>query len=83
MNIPCENCIVLAICKHKDYHKLFTSCKLLEEAIPTFNKTLDYRDNNAVWELLNILKPTQWKLSVEGYILFKGQDEFHWTGGIQ
>jgi len=60
MKCPCEECISLAICRHKPYTKLFRDCVLLQRYDPKYRST--FKRSVAKHLLIqNILKPTVWK----------------------
>lgn len=60
MTIPCEECICIAICKHKTYLNLFKDCSTLAEYIPAY----DFAGKNRqpkIEQLVEVLKPSLWQ----------------------
>ena len=60
---PCEDCICLAICRHKEYPDLFQDCILLREYEPAYSNH-KLRSPTRIYSLQAILNPTIW---VHGY----------------
>jgi hypothetical protein len=56
---PCEDCILLAICRHKRYDQTFFDCSLIFKLIPMF-QCFNVRDKDKIFLLQDILKPTAW-----------------------
>jgi len=67
---PCEDCISMAICRHKHYMDLFDDCILLRDHI-RLHDIATHRSGRKVYELQRILKPTIW--------VFKFDKEYHRT----
>ena len=70
--IPCQNCVLIAVCRHRDYHDMLNTCKLLESFLykkRTRNETevsvcvqrAAYFNRNIV-KVRDILRPTDWYL---------------------
>ena len=64
---PCEDCISLAICRHKNYTNLVEGCILLLDTL-YMRRMADakYRKDGFVKKISSIdkcLKPTEWKLN--------------------
>lgn len=60
MVVPCEECITLAICRHKSFSKLLTECRLIR-ALNEGRK----RDRAGYFTLIlaieEAVKPTGWR----------------------
>lgn len=56
---PCEGCISLAICRHKDYYDLFQQCIIIREIDPYYNRPMN-RDRVFTRLLFKTLNPTEW-----------------------
>ena len=70
MKIPCENCLLVPRCRHKEYSLLFNECKLIVSVMYTHGFA-DSRYRNHAWErnviyLEKILRPTKWKTDSVG-----------------
>ena len=61
MKCPCENCIILAVCRHKPYYRLFQECSLIEEYAPLWNTRVK-RDPKQIKEIHDILNTTSWEI---------------------
>ena len=61
MNCPCENCVCLPVCRHKEYYNLFKNCSLIKEYIPDYN-IIYKRNKEYVYKLDEIMNPTRWSL---------------------
>jgi hypothetical protein len=59
IDCPCEECISLAICRHKSYLKLFQDCILLRIYEPFYNM-IDNRDDFRIRLLAKTLNPLNW-----------------------
>ena len=64
---PCEDCICLAICRHKEYLKLFHDCELLRTE-NNFDRIYTKRKVRLP-TIQNVLNPTRWKVGSTGIIL--------------
>ena len=66
MNIkcPCEKCICLAVCRHKQILRLFEDCSILYKYEPQFNLR-KLRNEDRLFLLQKIMNPTAWEF---GYI---------------
>ena len=76
MKCPCENCITLAICRHRDYHDMLSHCKLVDNLLylrgeGIAKRTKDF--NHMIIMMRDILKPTDWYIdtSATNYLIFK------------
>ncbi len=64
--IPCEGCLILPVCRRKDYMKLLLECRLIETALYCKSSTgfrvrrKSYRAD--IFKLYEILKPTIWTI---------------------
>ena len=61
MKIPCKDCILIPICRHKTFAMLMMECQLVKEYD---DKHIQRSGNNyfvSVREIQDILNPTQWK----------------------
>jgi len=56
---PCEECISLAICRHKVYGKMFSECSIIKAYIPNHSIESE-RNPYRVTQLEKALKPTRW-----------------------
>ena len=61
---PCEECICLVICKHKQFHKLFRECSTLYNYEPQ-SDLVKLRNKHRLFLVQRILKPTIWEF---GYV---------------
>lgn len=61
MKIPCKDCLLVPICRHKLYMRLFGECKLIGKYIPYFDFAGEERDGK-VEELEKTINPTAWSL---------------------
>ena len=59
MKCPCENCVCLPVCRHKEYSNLFIDCSLIREYIPDHNLVF-MRSWDHIYHLEEIMKPTRW-----------------------
>jgi len=69
MNIPCKECLLISVCRHKSYPNLFESCSLIKEYIP--NQFSFHRDIFKVCKLEKILTPSKWYTKNYYIILLK------------
>jgi len=70
MKCPCENCIVLPMCKHKNYHSINHECKDVKRFLylgSTYNISI-HKINVKIFE--KTLKPTAWRLGKETQLGF-------------
>lgn len=65
MNCPCEQCICLAICRHKRYLNMFRDCDILRIYEPHY-QSVTRRTAVRIINIVRILEPTIWK-----YVLYK------------
>ena len=56
---PCENCICVAVCRHKPYDNLFQDCELLNDYEPSY-KSMYSRNEDLITAIKMILNPTGW-----------------------
>jgi len=66
MNIPCEDCILIPVCRHKSYDHLFIDCDTLFDKL-YYTRVLDmnYRETHykeLIKEVEETLKPSLWRL---------------------
>lgn len=80
---PCEGCITLAICRHKDFYDLYRQCQMLLDIEPNYLFP-HLRNHDFVKVLYAALQPTAWtyksspavnyiiskKMSPEGWKLY-------------
>lgn len=59
--VPCEECMLLPICRHKNAGPLLEDCSLLTDWQPEISRPLD-RDGSKLFQLEATLKPTKWYL---------------------
>jgi hypothetical protein len=72
MNIPCEQCPILAICRLKGFGKLIAECSIILKLLYTDrlddNHIFRFQSDNypvVVDELQRILKPVEWDLKMK------------------
>ena len=58
--LPCKECMLIAMCRHKFYSKLFEDCSIIKGYIPNAN-CVPQRDRDKILLLQSILKPSMWK----------------------
>lgn len=56
---PCEECISLAICRHKQFAIIFHQCSIIEDHVTGFNEE-GKRDATLIEQLEKTLNPTLW-----------------------
>jgi len=61
-NCPCDNCICLAVCRHKWFHDLTQNCKLIYDYFSNDDTTV--RKGNTV-EAEKYIRPTRWYVGSE------------------
>jgi len=81
ITFPCDNCVCVPVCRHKDYRDLFTHCALLGRSISSENETI--QEGNNVYTTIDIinknttkfryllyayLNPTRWKVETDGHL---------------
>jgi hypothetical protein len=64
---PCEDCISLAICRHKDYYDLFQQCSILRAIEPCYNRPMN-RNRVFTRLLFKTLIPTEWHCKEGSFI---------------
>jgi hypothetical protein len=72
-SLPCRMCLMKPVCRHKTFPMLVESCKPLSFLLYQYKdpvgkpglRQLDFNDK--MTELINILKPTNWVYSCNGY----------------
>jgi hypothetical protein len=69
---PCDNCICIAICRHKTWDRMRFECKLMENYIIRFMSVHHGAYKKAI---VDILKPTQWTVD-ENYCLIQRKRYF-------
>jgi len=66
MKIPCEECLVLSVCRHKSFSRLVTECRILREV----NNTLATKTSDGylvfIVEVQDVLNPTEWEYRRKG-----------------
>jgi hypothetical protein len=67
MKIPCEECPLIPICRHKTIGQLFGKCQpvqtfMMESNVISKTARLKHRTS-----LVRTLRPTKWKLNKKGY----------------
>ena len=58
MKCPCEECICLGICRHKEYYMLFIDCSSIKTYMDTADSVME--DHTRFSLMRSILKPTTW-----------------------
>ena len=67
MKCPCESCLKLAICKHKEYFQIVDNCN----DIGVYLDEEHNKHNERAKEFERTLRPSSWKLvKHSGYIRF-------------
>jgi hypothetical protein len=61
--IPCKECLLKPICRHKSFRRLLEDCSLLFEYEPAINNPL-LRNVDKLFELEKILEPS-WYISYD------------------
>jgi hypothetical protein len=59
--VPCEECMLLPMCRHKHAGPLLEDCSLLTDWQPDISRPM-YREGSKLFQLEKILKPTKWYL---------------------
>lgn len=57
--IPCKECLLIPLCRHKPYLKLFEQCDLIAKIIDSHD-IVGRKRCKPVFKLQEILKPTKW-----------------------
>ena len=63
--IPCKQCILLALCRHKSYGKLFNDCNIISDYI-LHHDAMELRDADKIKLLESTLHSTKWNYDTEG-----------------
>jgi len=67
---PCEECILIPICRHKPYFQLLDECSLLkpmyERPACVLNESSPYTNQKKI--LIKHLNPTTWTINKTGWI---------------
>jgi len=63
MKCPCEDCLCVPVCRHKNYFALFLGCCLIDKYV---KKPNDGTNHYTIKITQKILKPTLWKASGKG-----------------
>jgi hypothetical protein len=58
---PCEECILIAMCRYKPYMKLFHDCELISDYIPGQTNRYE-RSASRITKVEEALNPTKWWL---------------------
>lgn len=62
---PCDRCVCIPVCRHKNWTNLIYQCPLI------FNYIKSHTSHDGVFYyrlvIEEILKPTEWKLDEKGY----------------
>lgn len=58
MKCPCEDCLCVPICRHKNYFSLFNSCRLIDKYVKRSGD-----DNSTLKITQNILQSPWWNVS--------------------
>lgn len=71
---PCENCIVIPICRHKSYFHLMEDCRKIHRYV--YSQSSNGKEfKRKLWGLSYKLNPTDW----QPYQIFRGSQRL---GGI-
>lgn len=69
MIVPCEQCLLIPICRNKTISNIMNDCPL------TYNFMMETGSQSKGFRkkyrgiLFNTLKPKKWKLSIDGYVV--------------
>jgi hypothetical protein len=61
--VPCKNCPCIAICRLKQFLKLFQDCSLLREYENCWNYPMT-RSKDRMTSIVNMLQPIEWTLNL-------------------
>lgn len=76
MSSPCEECICLAVCRHKPYDTLINECIILYKRLHFVSGSRVKTYTSVLSETRSIMKPTKWYCIVAGNghtILVRGE----------
>lgn len=66
--LPCKQCPLIPICRHKDYHSLLLNCTTLFEMLYDVQiLEVRFRTQNfgsTITELTELMKPTKWRYTL-------------------
>lgn len=84
---PCEECLIIPICRHKYYVSLFRQCSILTEYERSYTSVLGW-DFNRILAIENALKPTKWESHIrederEDVITKEGVDPYRGEGYVR
>ena len=78
VKVPCEECITVAICRHKPMREIL-KCSFFKQFIMDTNINGDGFRLKHRGKLVEILKPTKWELNSKGLIYVpKVNDLLRW-----
>ena len=63
MKIPCKECLLIPICRHKPYGDLVDSCEHLYNYIIIHHQDEEHKNRCRILE--SLMKPTRWELGEE------------------
>ena len=59
--IPCDRCVLMALCRTKEYIDMIESCSLVRDILYDDRDMLIMSDNfDLIYEIQDILKPILW-----------------------
>jgi len=62
---PCKECILIPICRHREYYDLFEHCILVVNYIPN-HRQRHIRNMIRIRRVFNMINPSKWYVSLEG-----------------
>ena len=72
MKCPCYECICTPICRHRKYYQMKKRCRLIQDYIDYMLIRFAHKDEAGNIHrriLLSVLKPTQWKIGIDGWVV--------------
>jgi len=64
-DIPCENCILVSVCRFRDYREMLRKCVLLREQLYYHGRVSKMNRKEDFTEIINVaekyIKPVKWK----------------------
>ena len=68
MNLPCKDCLIIPVCRHKSYNKMVSDCDNVYEYLAPSPSEVGGREDNInhtrrIENVECILTPTRWSLT--------------------
>lgn len=76
MKVPCEQCPLIPICRHKTIGQLLNGCQPIYSFMTESNIVSKAGRFRYRMKLVRFLKPTKWKLSKKGYCVIPQERKF-------